>query len=79
MVGTYYGGGRPIAGTDPPRYVGPEYFKRAYRYIVDRVRARGATNVLWVFHVNNFPEPYERLERIRAIIIPGRITWIGWA
>ena len=40
--GYYYGGGQTIAGSVPTRYVGPEYFKRAYRYIVDRVRARGA-------------------------------------
>ena len=52
--GVFYGAGQPIAGTDPPRYVGPEYFKRAYRYIVDRVRARGASNILWVLHLNNF-------------------------
>ena len=39
--GYYYGGNRPIAGSVPQRYVGPEYFKRAYRYIVDRVPRPG--------------------------------------
>ncbi len=75
----YYGAGQPIAGTDPPLYVGPEYFKRAYRYIVDRVRARGAANVLWVFHVNNFPEPYEPNWNSFAQLYPGSdyVDWLG--
>lgn len=74
----YYGAGQPIAGIDPPRYVGPEYFKRAYRYIVDRVRARGAKNILWVFHVNNFPEPYEAWNAF-AQFYPGAdyVDWLG--
>jgi hypothetical protein len=74
----YYGGGQPIAGTDPVRYAGPEYFKRAYRYIVDRVRARGAKNVLWVFHVNNFSEPYEPWNTF-AQFYPGSayVDWLG--
>jgi hypothetical protein len=57
--GPYYGGGKPIPNTNPVRYEGPETFKRAYRYIVDRVRAQGARNILWVFHLNNFSEPME--------------------
>ena len=75
----YYGGGRPIMGYDPPRYVGPEYFKRAYRYIVDRVRARGAANVLWVYQVNNFPEPYELDWNNFAQLYPGAgyVDWLG--
>jgi hypothetical protein len=74
----YYGGGTPIAGTDPIRYVGPEFFKRAYRYIIDRVRARGAGNVLWIFHVNNFSEPYEPWNTF-AQFYPGRdyVDWLG--
>ena len=74
----YYGAGQPIAGLNPPRYVGPEYFKRAYRYIVDHVRARGATNILWVFHVNNFPEPYEDWNAF-AQFYPGAdyVDWLG--
>jgi hypothetical protein len=74
----YYGGGTPIAGTDPIRYVGPEFFKRTYRYIIDRVRARGARNVLWIFHVNNFSEPYEPWNTF-AQFYPGReyVDWLG--
>lgn len=75
----YYGAGRPIAGTDPPLYVGPEYFKRAYRYVVDRVRARGASNASWVFQVNNFPEPYEQDWNRFAQFYPGAdyVDWLG--
>ena len=73
-----YGGGQPIAGTDPLRYVGPEYFKRAYRYIVDRVRERGAANVLWVLHLNNFSEPYAPWNAL-AEYYPGSsyVDWLG--
>ena len=76
--GVFYGGGQPIAGTDPPRYVGPEYFKRAYRYIVDRVRARGASNILWVLHLNNYPEP-EMPWNAMAQYYPGSdyVDWLG--
>ena len=74
----YYGAGQPIAGSVPTRYVGPEYFKRAYRYVVDRVRARGASNVLWVLHLNNFPEPYEDWNSF-AQFYPGTnyVDWLG--
>jgi hypothetical protein len=74
----YYGAGVPIAGTDPVRYVGPEYFKRAYRYIIDRVRGRGATNILWIFHVNNFSEPYEPWNTFAQFYPgPGYVDWLG--
>ena len=76
--GVFYGGGRPIAGTDPVRYVGPEYFKRAYRYIVDRVRARGASNVLWIFHLNNFSEPYMSWNALAQYYPgPNYVDWLG--
>ncbi len=74
--GSYYGGNRPVAGTVPVRYVGPEYFKRAYRYIVDRVRARGAANISWVFHVNNFGDPYDPTNAM-ALYYPGP-TYADW-
>jgi hypothetical protein len=46
--GVYYGGGKPIASR-PNEWEGPELFKRAYRYVVDRVRARSARNIQWMF------------------------------
>lgn len=76
--GGYYGGGREVAGSSPARYEGPELFKRAYRYIVDRVRARGARNIQWVFHVNNFSEPMEPWTEF-AQYYPGAdyADWLG--
>jgi len=38
---------------NPATWEGPETFKKAWRHVVDRVRARGATNILWVFQPNN--------------------------
>jgi hypothetical protein len=57
---------------------GPETFRKAWRTIVDRVRARGATNVQWVFHVNNYPginEPWNAM----AAYYPGSdvVDWLG--
>ena len=47
----------------PATWEGPETFKKTWRYVVNRVRARGATNVLWVFQPNNYSDP------------PGYISW----
>ena len=38
-------------------YAGPDLYKSAYRHAVDRVRAAGARNIQWVFHVNNDSHP----------------------
>ena len=75
---SFYGGSKIIPETDPPQYAGPEFFKRTYRYIVDRVRARGARNVLWVFHANNFSEPYEKWNEVSQFY-PGSsyVDWLG--
>ncbi|MEO7933269.1 MAG: glycosyl hydrolase [Chthoniobacterales bacterium] len=60
----------------PP--VGPEIYKRAFRHVVDRVRARGASNVLWVFHANNYAEPND-LWNVMAQYYPGSdyVDWLG--
>ena len=45
---------------------GAEEFRRAYRHIVTLMRNRGATNISWVFHVNNDDQParpWNRMER----------------
>ncbi len=52
------GNGATSAPLPTSTYAGPEFFKKTFRYVVDRVRARGARNVQWVFHVNNFSEPF---------------------
>jgi len=57
---------------------GPETFKKAWRYVVDRTRARGATNISWVFHANNysaFPDAWCQMARF----YPGSdyVNWLG--
>ena len=54
--GWYYGADREIG---PEQWQGPERFKAAYRYVVDHVRARGATNIKWMFHTNNYSYPVD--------------------
>lgn len=48
---------------NPATWQGAEIFKKTWRYVVDRVRARGATNILWVFQPNNYSDP------------PGYLPW----
>lgn len=52
--GTFNGGGKEVPGSNPPRFEGPETFKKAWRHVVERCRAKGANNILWVFHANNY-------------------------
>jgi hypothetical protein len=66
--GTFYGGAKG----------GNEVFKKAWRYIVDRVRARGATNVRWVFHVNAYSAENDDWNLMGAYY-PGNnyVDWLG--
>lgn len=66
--GCYYGGENG----------GNETFKNAWRYVVDRVRARGGTNILWVFHTNAFPAD-SGLWNLMAAYYPGSdyVDWLG--
>jgi hypothetical protein len=61
-----------------PRYVAPEMFKAAYRHVVDRVRARGATNLIWVFHFMNYSMPQGEWNLI-VNYYPGSkyVDWLG--
>lgn len=76
--GRFYGSGAVIPNTNPPRYQGPENFKKAYRHIVDRVRARGATNILWVFHAMNYSYPQDLWNYVNQYY-PGAdyVDWLG--
>ncbi len=88
--GCYYGGSipPPTVGVSVPvagsralpggGFAGPETFKRAWRHVVDRVRAHGGTNVLWVFHVNNYSDPQEKWNAV-AEYYPGAryVDWLG--
>ena len=55
---------------------GAEKYKKAYRYVVNRVRARGATNILWVFQVNNYSYPNNSWN-LAAAYYPGP-EYVDW-
>lgn len=79
--GRFYGAGKKLPKTnpsEPDRFEGPETFKKAYRYIVDRVRARGAKNVIWVFQAMNYSYPQETWNMV-AQYYPGAdyVDWLG--
>jgi len=78
--GMHYGGGKEIPGTEPQRYEGPELFKKAWRHVVDRVRARGAGNVLWVFHTMDYSMPNDSWN-MAAEYYPGPkyVDWMGFS
>lgn len=76
--GYFYGQGKVIKGESGNTFEGPETFKKAYRHIVDRVRARGASNIIWVFHVNNYSWPQENWNLVQQYY-PGSkyVDWLG--
>ena len=75
--GAYYGGAKAVAGR-PNEWEGPEFFKRAYRYVVERVRARGAHNIQWMFQTNNYSSPVDKWNSAPAYY-PGSayVDWLG--
>ena len=74
--GIYYGG----KTWDPEHntWRGPEIFRRAYRHVVDRVRARGASNIKWMFQTNNYSYPSD-IWNLAAAYFPGPdyVDWLG--
>ena len=74
--GIYYGGDQWIG--DHKSWKGPENFKAAYRHVVDRVRARGATNIKWMFHTNNYSYPLDTWNFAPAYYPgPDYVDWFG--
>ncbi|CAK0754453.1 mannan endo-1,4-beta-mannosidase [Gammaproteobacteria bacterium] len=74
--GIFHGAGKHIQGKSG--YLGPETYKRAYRYVVDRVRTRGATDIIWVFQTNGYSIPETPWNRM-AEYYPGSdyVDWLG--
>jgi hypothetical protein len=74
--GSYYG----ADGWDDEHdnWKGPENFRTAYRHVVDRVRARGAKNIKWMFHTNNYSYPLDTWNFAPAYY-PGAdyVDWLG--
>ncbi|MCC6932960.1 MAG: beta-mannanase [Deltaproteobacteria bacterium] len=75
--GIFHGGGKLVANSNPAKYEGPKNFIRTYKYIVDRFRARGVSNVEWVFHANNTSDPYEPWWNNMANYYPGS-DYVDW-
>jgi beta-mannanase len=75
--GALYGGGQPVPAGG---FQGPETFKKAWRYVVDHVRARGADNVKWVLHLMDFSLPNEEWN-MAAQYYPGSdyVDWLGFS
>ena len=75
--GWFYGADE-LVGDAPDQWEGPEHFKKAYRYVVDRVRARGAANIKWMFHTNNYSYPLDTWN-FAAAYYPGPeyADWLG--
>ncbi|MDR3630295.1 MAG: glycosyl hydrolase [Desulfocapsaceae bacterium] len=69
--GYYYGGGQKDLLNPPNDPLGPKIYKEAYRYVVNRVRAKGVKNIQWVFHVNNQSYPPEGTWNRYASYYPG--------
>jgi len=57
---------------------GPARYIAAYRHIVDLMRAEGADNLQWVWHVNWFDEPEKKWNRFENYF-PGEnyCDWVG--
>jgi glycosyl hydrolase family 26 len=74
--GKFYGGDQ--WDNEIHNWKGPETFRRAYRHVVDRVRARGATNIKWMFHTNNYSSPVE-IWNFAPAYYPGSdyVDWLG--
>lgn len=59
-------------------FAGPDLYKRAYRHAVDRVRAAGAHNVEWVFHVNDDSHPDHKWNAMSEYYPGGDyVDWLG--
>ena len=71
--GYFYGGGKELS---KGVYAGPDLYKKAYRYVVDRVRAIGAKNIIWVFHVQNYSYPSDEWNQLKEYY-PGD-DYVDW-
>jgi Glycosyl hydrolase family 26 len=75
--GVYHGGGKRDPSCETC-YRGPSLYIRAYRRVVDRIRAKGAANVIWVWQANNTSWPPDDWNQL-AHYYPGPTyaDWIG--
>lgn len=78
--GKWNGGGTTTGFGDPAKADGPERFVAAYRHIVQVIRATGANNISWVFHVSADDDPTENWNRLETYY-PGddAVDWVGFS
>ena len=62
--GQWNGGSETAKYGDPSYPDGPERFRDAYRRIIDIMKAEGANNISWVFHVSHSDHPEEKWNRL---------------
>jgi len=74
--GIHNGGGRMDGYGDLSLPDGPERFRDAYRHIIQICRDEGATNITWVFHMDNANHPNEPWNR-PEYYYPGD-EWVDW-
>ncbi len=78
--GCFYNAKVQPGDPQPPEPTGPELYKRAYRYVVDRVRARGARQIQWVFHANNYSFPNDPWNQMNQYYPgPDYVDWLGFS
>ena len=58
---------------------GPPLFQRAYRHIVELMRARGASNITWALHYNGENFPGDDPRNVPYVYYPGDdvVDWVG--
>lgn len=76
--GKWHGAGKNDGFGDPQKPDGPERFVAAFRHIVATMRAQGASNIAWVFHVNADDDPAAAWNRFENYY-PGDdvVDWLG--
>ena len=76
--GKWNGGSTKTGFGNPSKADGPERFVAAYRHMIDLMRSRGATNITWVFHVNNGDLPGTAWNRFEHYYPGGSyVDWVG--
>ncbi len=76
--GQWNGGGNMTGYGNSTYPDGPERFRDAYRHIIDVVRGAGASNIMWVFHVNSDDSPTANWNRFEMYYPgDGYIDWLG--
>ena len=74
--GVWNGGGHTDGYGDPQAPDGPERFRDAYRHIIGLCRAAGASNITWVFHLDDADTPAVPWNAFENYY-PGD-EWIDW-